>query len=141
MKNLNHLVLVVVILSCIHAVRSYLHAAAPAGQSLKVSNGTDWHITVRYTTPAGVATSDTVAPQANPLMITIKPEADTSYSLSKEQGKIKTDTRKIPAAALQQGVFELTPDTIKEMIAAFLPAPVPVVQTAAAGAPTPTIKK
>lgn len=143
MKYLNQLVCVALFLSCLQAFRSYMHAApAPVTeQKLKVGNGTDWQMRVLYTTPQGVSISDTIAPHGS-LAIVIKPDSDVSYSLEKEQGKIKTDIRKVPAPALAQATFEVTPESIKELIAAALP-PVVVspaqVSAAVAHAAAPAI--
>jgi hypothetical protein len=143
MKHLNQLVCVALVLSCLHAFRSYMHATpATPEQKLKISNGTDWQVTVRYTTPAGVVTSDTVAANGAPITISFNPNQDVSYSLEKEQGKTKTATHKVPEASLKQSVFEVTPASIKELVTATAPAPVaaPAATAAPAHAPTPVTK-
>lgn len=128
MKYLNQLVCVALFLSCVQAFRSYVHAAAPTpAHKLKVSNGTDWQMRVLYKTPEAVDISDAINPHGS-LSISIKPDSDVSYSLEKGQGAIKTDVRKIPAPALAQGAFEVSPESIKELVAATLP---PVVVTPA----------
>lgn len=129
MKNLNQLVCVALMLSCFQAYRSYIAAAAPTSNNqLNVMNGTSWNVTVRYTTPAGVVTTDTISPSGSKI-IGVNQNDPVTYLLSKE--KVQTEAHAVPLSAIQQGTLQITTDMIKDLIAPFIqPAIIPAISTA-----------
>ena len=138
MKNLNQLVCVTLMLSCFQAYRSYIHAQnAPKPQSnqLNVMNGTDWNVTVRYTTPAGVVTTDSINPNSSKT-IEVNQKDSVSYSLSKE--KAQTGIHTVALASIQQGTLQITAEMIKDLIAPFIQPIVPVVSVTPVIATTTT---
>jgi len=74
---------------------------------------------VRYTTPAGLITTDAIG-QNSSKSIELNPKDPVTYSLSKERAQ--TETHAMPLADIQKGVFQLTTEMIKDLIAPFIQA-------------------
>lgn len=81
---------------------------AKGPKTVNIINGTEWEMSIAYTTSEGVSTNDSI-PANGSKQITTKDE-NIRYSLIKEQGKIKTDVSVIPVSDIEKGTYQLTPD-------------------------------